>query len=93
MGNRVVIFPASKEAQARAYAAWTDEHNPWTMPTPANNTGSWAYVRPDINGDWVVPYLGPPWQFNYVAYEEPEGGPAMRTDGVIHDFAVWPEED
>lgn len=93
MGNRVVIFPASKETQARAYAAWTDEHNPWTMPAPANNTGTWAYVRNDAAGDWVVPYLGPPWVFDGVEYAEPEGGAALRIDGEIRAFAIWPEED
>lgn len=92
MPNKVVIFPVSKEAQARAYAAWTDQNNPWTQPAPADNTGTWAYVRNDAFGQWVAPYLGPPFQWNGVDYAEPAGGPDQRTDGVLHDFAVWPDE-
>lgn len=93
MANKVVIFPVGKEAPARAYAAWTDQHNPWTLPAPADNTGSWAYVRNDVFGQWVVPYLGPPFAWNGVLFAEPAGGEAQRADGVLHDFAVWPEEE
>jgi hypothetical protein len=88
MANKVVIFPVGKEASARAYAAWTDQNSPFLPHDP----GSWAYVRNDAFGQWVVPYLGPPFQWNGVDFAEPAGGDAMRADGVLHDFAVWPAE-
>jgi hypothetical protein len=90
MANKVVIFPVGKETEARAYAAWTDNNNPF----PENGQeGSWAYVRNDVFGQWVVPYLGPPFTYSGVVFEEPEGGEAMRADGVLHDQAVWPAEE
>ena len=94
MANKVIIFPETKEAEARAYAAWTDDNNPWSQPAPADNAGSWAYVRNDAFGQWVVPYLGLPFEYPVgTPYPEPAGGEAMRIDGVLHDFAVWPEEE
>lgn len=92
MGNHVVIFPEHKEAEARAYASWTDQRNPFTPPVPEDPTGSWSYVRLDRFGQWVVPYLGPSWEFDGAVFEEPEGGEAMRADGVLHEFAMWPED-
>jgi hypothetical protein len=93
MANKVVIFPVSAEAAARAYAAWTDNNNPFTQPAPADNSGSWAYVRRDAFDQWVVPYLGPPFAWNTVEFAEPPGGAAMRAAGVLHDYAVWPAEE
>ena len=93
MGNRVVIFPVSKETEARAYAAWTDANNPFTPAPPADNSGSWSYVRNDVDGQWVVPFLGAPWVYAGNVYEEPAGGEAMRVDGVLHDTAEFPEEE
>ncbi|WJR67192.1 hypothetical protein QTA58_00155 [Neorhizobium sp. CSC1952] len=94
MANKVVIFPEGKEAEARAYAAWTDQHNPWTPEPPADPTGSWSYVRNDAFGQWVVPFLGDPFEFPVgTPFPEPEGGEAMRADGVLHDYAIWPPEE
>lgn len=89
MGNKVVIFPVTKEASARAYAAWTDAQYK-ALYNPAFN---WAYVRNDMWGQWVVPFLGPPWTWNGVEITEPEGGEAMRVDGVLHDFPEWPSDE
>lgn len=88
MANKVVIFPVTKETEARAYAAWTDNNSPFP-PGP----GAWAYVRNDAFNQWVVPYLGPPFAWSGVLFPEPAGGEAMRADGVLHDFAVWPPEE
>lgn len=86
MGNKLVIFPAGKEVQARAYAAWTDNNcSTWPGICP------WSYVRNDVFGQWVVPYLGPPQAYDTIEIAEPAGGEAMRADGVLHDFAVWPD--
>lgn len=89
MGNHVVIFPVAKEAEARAYAAWTDVQ----YAAAYEPGGIWAYVRNDAFGQWVVPYLGPPWAYDVDPIEEPAGGPEMRADGELHDSAVWPSAE
>ena len=86
MGNRVVIFPVSKETEALAYKAWTDANSPF-YPDP------FAYCRNDAYGQWVVPYLGPPFTYNNVEVPEPAGGEAMRADGVLADTVTWPDEE
>ena len=86
MANHVVLFPADKQAQAQAYRVWTDQHSPFA-PSP------FAYLRSDAAGQWVVPYLGPPFAWNGAEFPEPEGGEAMRADGVLSDTVTWPEEE
>lgn len=86
MPNRVVIFPAGKQAEAEAYKDWADRNSPFFPDR-------FAYIRADASGRWVVPYLGPPFAWNAVELPEPEGGPAMRADGVLADSASWPEEE
>ena len=86
MPNRVVIFPIAKQAEAQAYKDWTDQNSPF-FPD------AFAYIRADAFGQWVVPYLGPPFAWNAVEFSEPEGGEAMRADGVLADFVTWPEEE
>lgn len=90
MPNRLVVFPAGKETEARAYAAWTDAQ--WQTIT-GNPGDVWAYVRNDVYGQWVVPYLGPPVEWNYVEVPEPAGGEAKRVDGVLADSVTWPNDD
>lgn len=86
MPNRVVIFPAAKLTEAQAYREWTDANSPFYPEL-------FAYRRLDAYGQHVVPYLGPPFTWNGVEYAEPEGGPAMRADGVLADTVTWPPED
>lgn len=80
MANHVVIFPADRQAEAEAYQSWTDAH--WRPPE------TFAYCRPDAEGRWVVPYLGPPF-----LPAEPDGGEAMRASGSLSDTVTWPSED
>ncbi len=86
MPNRVVIFPAGKQAEAQAYREWTDVHSPFYP-------GAFAYIRNDAFGQWVVPYLGPPFTWNGVGFSEPESGEAVRADGVLADAVAWPAEE
>lgn len=89
MPNKVVIFPTSKLTSATAYKLWADEQNAIIANEPGS-TFSEVYV--DAYGQWVVGYLGPPYTIDGInVVEEPEGGPAMRADGVLHDSVVWPE--
>lgn len=88
MANWVAVFPPTKETEARAYAAWTDNNSPFLPHDP----GSWAYVRNDIDGNWVVPYLGPPFEWYGEPFPEPAGGEAMRADGELRESVVWPDE-
>lgn len=88
MANKVVIFPAGKESAAQAYLAWCNPRNPDTTPGAV-----WSYCRNDAFGQWVVAYLGPPFVYGGAEISEPAGGPAMRADGVLHDYAVWPEDE
>lgn len=88
MGNKLVIFPAGKQASAQAYLTWCNARNPDTTPGAV-----WSLLKNDAFGQWVVAYLGPPWVYAGAEVPEPAGGPAMRADGVLHDRAVWPNED
>lgn len=90
MPNRVVIFPATKLAEALAYKAACDAHYAATYEVG----GVFAYVRPDYEGQHVVPLYGPPWNFDGITpFVEPPECAALRVDGVIHDFAIWPPEE
>lgn len=90
MANKVVIFPESKQAEALAYKAVCDAHYATTFEA----NGIFAYVRPDNMGQHVVPYYGPPWEFiTGQPFAEPAECLAARVDGVIHDFAIWPDEE
>lgn len=89
MANVVVIFPADQLVAAVAYAAWTDapERNP-CHPDPF----SYPQPRADAFGNWVVPYLGPPFAYDGAVMEEPEGGPTARAGGIVAAAPVWPAE-
>tara|TARA_R110000868_G_scaffold411706_1_gene707760 strand:- start:5035 stop:5307 length:273 start_codon:yes stop_codon:yes gene_type:complete len=86
MPNRVVIFPANKQTEAKAYREWADQHSPFA-PEP------FAYLRNDTAGRWVVPYLGPPFVWDGVEFPEPEGGEVMRAGGARSDTVTWSEEE
>ncbi|MDH6265556.1 hypothetical protein M2360_000946 [Rhizobium sp. SG_E_25_P2] len=90
MANKVVIFPESKEAEARAYVAACDAHFAATFEPG----GIFGYVRNDAFGQWVAPLYGPPWEFiTGEPFAEPAECAALRVDGVLHDYAVWPEDE
>ena len=86
MPNHAVAFPADKEAEAQAYKEWTNAHSPF-FPDP------FAYIRTDASGQWIVPYLGPPFAWGGVEFAEPAGGEAMRAAGVLVASVTWPVED
>lgn len=85
MANIVVIFPAGKQAAANAYKAFTDANWPGAP-------GQFAYVRVDAFGQWVVPYLGPPFEMGGDVVPEPPGGPAARADGILAETWTQPVE-
>lgn len=90
MANKVVIFPETKLAEAQNYKAVCDAH--YAANYEVN--GIFAYVRPDIEGQHVTPFYGPPWEFQTgTPFVEPAACAAARIDGVIHDFAIWPVEE
>jgi hypothetical protein len=90
MANKVVIFPESKEAEALAYKVACDAH----YASHYEPGGEFAYIRNDAFDQWVVPFYGPPWEFiTGDGFQEPVECAALRGDGVLHDTAVWPEEE
>ncbi len=90
MANRVVIFPVGKAAAAETYRAGVNAH----YASAFEPGGQFAYLREDAEGQWVVPYYGPPWRFDgSQMFEEPDECVALRVEGVLHDHAVWAEED
>jgi len=90
MANKVVIFPESKEAEAQAYRNGVNAHYAATFEPG----GQFAYIRNDAYGQWVVPFYGPPWEHvTGTPFAEPAECLALRSDGVLHDSAVWPTEE
>ena len=90
MPNKVVIFPEAKQADAQTYKDACDAHFAATFEPG----GTFAYIRNDTYGQWVVPYYGHPWNMDGVTpFNPPAEIEALRVDGVLHDFAVWPEEE
>jgi hypothetical protein len=89
MPNKLIIFPETKQAEAEAYKDAINVHYAATYE-PGD---IWAYIRNDAFGQWVVPFYGPPWYFMTPNdFTEPPELEAFRVDGVIYDFAVWPED-
>lgn len=90
MPNKVVIFPAGKQTEAQAYVTACDTHFAATFEPG----GKFGYIRQDAFGQWVAPYYGPPWEFTAGApFDPPTEVEALRADGVLHDFAVWPPDE
>lgn len=89
MPNRVVIFPADQLAAAEAYKAWADAE----YVAKSGDNSQFAYIRPDAFGQHVVPYLGEPFAWDGVPWIETAQGVTKRAAGVLHDTAVWPEEE
>lgn len=89
MPNRFVIFPEAKLTEAQAYKAWGDAQ---FQALSGEVNGILGLLNVDAFGQHVTTYFGPP----YVWLEEvpePEDGPAMRADGVLHDNWVRPPEE
>lgn len=84
--SRVIIFPASKEAAAQAYADGCNAH----YAANIEPGGMYTYLRNDAFGQWVTVYYGD--LVNGLPFEEPAECLALRSDGVLHDFAIWPED-
>jgi hypothetical protein len=92
MPNKLVIFPEAKEAEAEAYKDAVNVHYATNYGTQ-DPGGIFAYIRTDAFGQWVVPFYGPPWEFiSGNGFQEPTELAPLRVDGVLHDFAVWPED-
>lgn len=89
MPNRFVIFPEGKLTEAQAYKAWADAQ---FQALSGEVDGQVGLLSTDAYGQHVTTYYGPPfvWQDEV---PEPEGGPAMRIDGVLHDDWIRPVED
>jgi len=86
--SKLVLFPPTKQAAAETYRAAADALYAATFEPG----GTFSYIRPDISGNWAVPYYGPGWTFDGTAFAEPESMVPLRMDGVVHDFAVWVED-
>lgn len=89
MANKLVIFPVGKQTQAEAYRTWVNEQS-----NLISDLGDFAGpLYNDVFGQWVVPYLGPPFEYPVgTPIAEPAGGEVERADGVLHDSAVMPED-
>lgn len=86
--SKVVIFPVGKEAPALAYANGCNAH----YAANVEIGGAFTYPpRPDAFGQSVTAYYGE--IVNGLPFTEPTECAALRSDGVIHDFAVWPPEE
>lgn len=86
MPNRFVIFPETKLAEAQAYKEWGDQQ---FQALSGEVNGILGLLDTDAFGQHVTTYFGPPFVF-VDEVPEPEGGPAMRADGVLHDNWVRP---
>jgi hypothetical protein len=86
MANRQLVFPIGKTAERDAYADWADGQ--WKTIT-GNPQAIWTYRRSDGLGQPYCAYLGPPAEYPVgTPLAEPEGGEAMRANGVIVDAVV-----
>lgn len=86
--SRVIIFPESKLAEATAYADGCNAH----YAANIEPGGLYTYPpRPDTFGQHVTAYYGD--LVNGLPFEEPAECLALRADGVLHDFAIWPPEE
>lgn len=87
--SKVVIFPESKLTEATAYADGCNAHYAANIEPP---DGVFTYApRPDVFGQHVTAYYGE--IVNGMPFTEPGACLALRIDGVLHDSAVWPDED
>lgn len=87
MGNKYVVFPADKLAEAQAYKEWGDEQ---FRALSGENDGVLGLVSTDAFGRHVTTYYGPPLVWSEVV-PEPEAGPAMRAAGELSDTWTRPE--
>lgn len=86
MPNRFVIFPADKLAAAQTYKAWGDAQY---QALSGEVGGILGLLNTDAFGQHVTTYFGPPFVWAEEV-SEPEAGPSMRSDGVLHDDWVRP---
>lgn len=89
MANRQVVFPVGKEIERNAYADWADAQYALITGTPND---IFTYRRVDAFNQPYCAYLGPPFVYDGNVVQEPSGGVAMRTDGVLVDAVVLPED-
>ncbi len=91
MPNRLVIFPAAKLTEAEAYKAFGDA---WYQSISTEPQGILGIIKTDAYGQHVTTYAGPPFTIDGInELAEPEGGPAMRADGVLADDWTPPPEE
>lgn len=95
--SKQVIWPASKQAEAEAYADWTDVQ--FAILAPGEGTFAYpAKTKLDRHGQFVTAYFGP--DFMWMGTEVPEptsanpadDGPTQRADGVIA-VPEWPDPE
>lgn len=92
MSTKFVLFAAEDEVEAYVYESWCHNHCPDVEATSWGINGDTNELNRDINNNWVVPYLGPPWEWGAEVFEEPEGGEAMRVAGVLVNSVTWPPD-
>lgn len=89
MPNKFVIFPEGKHAEALAYKEWGDAQ---FQALSGEENGILGLLNTDAYGQHVTVYYGPPFIWAEEV-PEPEDGPAMRVDGVLHENWVRPPEE
>lgn len=94
MTRQVIRWPNDKLASAEAYRVWADDAFRLISGNP-EDVFSYA-PRLDAFDFYITPFLGPTgFDWNSQPCPEPEGGEAMRADGVLYDgpSVQWPGDD
>lgn len=88
----VTKFLRWDKAEQKAAEIYLKFANAWSWETRGEGFAEEWYPCQDIDGMYVAPYLGPPYEGPKGPIEEPREGKELRGNAEIVDIVEWPPD-